>query len=102
MRTPLATLFISTRALMCVALAAPGSPPQQPIGHVDSEASKNGLPFSTSALEEYIEGAMEKWHAPGMAVAIVNGNKTWAKVSLLPQHPHLSRKPPSRPHQYGD
>lgn len=32
------------------------------------------------ALETYIEHLMEKWHVPGLAIAIVDGNKTWAKV----------------------
>lgn len=69
-------------SLVCLALAAPGSSTQQPLGHANNGASTDGLPFSTSALEEYIEAAMENWHAPGMAVAIINGNETWAKVSF--------------------
>lgn len=82
MRTPVGTFLLPI--LLYNAIAVPDLPLQQPLGHVDSEASENGLPFSTSALEDYIEGSMEKWHAPGMAVAIINGNATWAKVSLLP------------------
>lgn len=87
MRTPIDTFLLSI--LVCNAIGVSDSPIQQPLGHIDGEASKNGLPFSISALEEYIKGAMEKWHAPGMAVAIINGNETWAKVSL-PYHSHLS------------
>ncbi|TQN71635.1 Serine beta-lactamase-like protein LACTB, partial [Colletotrichum shisoi] len=30
-------------------------------------------------LDAYIEGIMREWHAPGLAVAIVDGDKTWAK-----------------------
>lgn len=81
MRIPVGTFLLST--LVYNAIAIPDSPIQQPLRHFDGEASENGLPFSTSALEDYIEGAMKKWHAPGMAVAIINGNETWAKVSLL-------------------
>lgn len=81
MQTPIGTSLLSA-ILICSAVAALEPPPQQPLGHVDNEEFTGGLPFSTSALEEYIEGAMEKWHAPGMAVAIINGNETWAKVSV--------------------
>lgn len=38
------------------------------------------LPFSTAELEEYIGDVMDRWHAPGMAVAVINGEETWAKV----------------------
>lgn len=89
MRTPTAILLLSTVAYSTVAV--PDSPTQQPLGQVDNGPSANGLPFATSALEKYIEGAMEKWHAPGVAVAIVNGNETWAKVSSShPTHRNLS------------
>lgn len=91
MRTPAGIFLLST--LVCNAIAVLDSPIQKPLEHLDGEASKNGLLFSTSALEEYIEGAMEKWHAPGMAVAIINGSETWAKVSLLRPNSHLSRNP---------
>lgn len=96
MKSLISVLFLPT--LVYSAVAAQESPPQQPLGLFDDEASAGGLPFSTSALEEYIEGAMEKWHAPGMAVAIINGNKTWAKVSF--SHVHCQKSfppPPPRP-----
>lgn len=31
-------------------------------------------------LDEFIERIREEWHAPGLAVAIVDRNNTWAKV----------------------
>lgn len=74
---------LSCFTLGCLALAIPEWSSQQPLGHVDSQASEDALPFSTSDLVEYIEGAMKKWHAPGMAVAIINGNVTWAEVSFF-------------------
>ncbi|KAK8122751.1 hypothetical protein PG984_011421 [Apiospora sp. TS-2023a] len=54
---------------------------QFPIGGKDSgsEDSAAGLPFSVKELESYIHDVMGRWKAPGMAVAIVNGNETWAK-----------------------
>lgn len=39
------------------------------------------LPLLTAGLEEYIEDVMDRWHAPGMAVAVINGEDTWAKAS---------------------
>lgn len=74
--------FSLLSSLVHGAVAALEAPPQQPLGHVDNEEFTGRLPFSTSALEEYIEASMEKWHAPGMAVSIINGNETWAKVSF--------------------
>lgn len=47
----------------------------------DASTSYEG-PFSTTELEEYIEDVMERWHTPGMAVAIIKGESTWTKVSL--------------------
>lgn len=80
MRTSIETLVLY--ALVFSAVATAESPPQQPLVHTDNGGSTDGLPFSISALEDYIHEAMERWHAPGMAVAIINGNDTWAKVSL--------------------
>lgn len=80
MRSAIGVVFGS--ALVCLAFAAPEISSQHPLGHDDGDASENALPFSTSDLESYIEGTMKKWHAPGMAVAIVNSNATWAKVSV--------------------
>lgn len=42
--------------------------------------SPGDLPFSTADLEEYIEDVMDRWHAPGMAVAVINGEHTWENV----------------------
>lgn len=74
--------YLLASALVCSTSAVPEYLSQQPLGHDDNEALKAGLPFSTSALEKYIESSMKKWHALGMAVAIINGNETWAKVSF--------------------
>jgi hypothetical protein len=34
-------------------------------------------------LEIFIEDKMKEWQAPGMAVAILDGNSTWMKVRTL-------------------
>lgn len=98
MKTSIEAILFSF--LVCSAVAAPDLPPQKPLGHMhgDKQASTDGLPFSTSALEEYIEAAMKRWHAPGMAVAVINGDETWAKVSdsMLPSSvvvPSIDTKP---------
>lgn len=51
---------------------------------VDDESTvRSGtIPLSTNELEEYIEDVMERWHAPGVAVAIIQGGNTWTKVSF--------------------
>ncbi|POS75331.1 hypothetical protein DHEL01_v206283 [Diaporthe helianthi] len=88
MRTSIGVIFGST--LACFTLAAPETSSQHPLGHDDSGESENGLPFPTSDLVDYIKGTMEKWHAPGMAVAIVNGKTTWAEgfgYASLPSTP---------------
>lgn len=46
-----------------------------------SSTTSSGLPFATAAFEAYVEDVMEKWHTPGLAISIVNGDETWAKVS---------------------
>ncbi|OHF02933.1 penicillin-binding protein [Colletotrichum orchidophilum] len=54
-----------------------------------------GIPRVVSTdLEQYIERIREEWHAPGLAVAIVDGNNTWAKgygfavLNSTPVTPH--------------
>ncbi|KAK2001911.1 beta-lactamase-domain-containing protein, partial [Colletotrichum falcatum] len=45
-------------------------------------------------LDAYIEGLMEQWHVPGLAIAIVDGDKTWEKgygyaaLNSTPVTPH--------------
>ncbi|KAG8168676.1 hypothetical protein KVR01_001425 [Diaporthe batatas] len=85
MRCAIGAVFGS--ALICAALETSS---QHPLSHDDGYTSDNALPFSTADLEEYIEGTMKKWHAPGMAVAVINGNATWAKgfgYASLPSTP---------------
>ena len=38
------------------------------------------IPVANAALESYIQGLIKRWHVPGLAIAIVDGNKTWSKV----------------------
>jgi len=43
-------------------------------------------------FENLAKATLELWHVPGIAIAVVDGDKTWAKVFFLHQVPtwHLS------------
>lgn len=77
--------FLLVLATAGAVLAAdPGSLEQKPF---QTQAVDDRFPFgssnftfSTSELEEYIEEVMARWHAPGVAVAIIKGGSTWTKV----------------------
>lgn len=66
----------------------PGAWEQRPLAkQADDDEAHNGvpyidLPFSMTELEAYIQDVMERWHAPGVAVAIIKGENTWAKVGF--------------------
>ncbi|WDK21193.1 penicillin-binding [Colletotrichum graminicola] len=60
-----------------------------------NDPSRNSYPRAVSPeLDTYIEGIMEDWHAPGLTVAIIDGDKTWAKgygyavLNSTPMTPH--------------
>lgn len=36
--------------------------------------------IADKAFEKYVEGQMSKWHVPGLAIALLDGNRTWTKV----------------------
>lgn len=38
-------------------------------------------PFSAD-FDDFVEGLLKEWHAPGLAIAVVHENQTWAKVRL--------------------
>lgn len=40
----------------------------------------DNISVANEAFERFILGQMEEWHVPGLAMAIVEGNKTWSKV----------------------
>jgi len=41
-------------------------------------------PFTTS-FDKFVENLLSEWHTPGMAIAVVNGNKTYTKVKYPPK-----------------
>lgn len=81
--------FLVLATAGAVTAAVPGSWEQKPFqkqaGDDESPLGSGNLPFSTSELEEYIQDVMERWHAPGVAVAIIKGGNTWTKVCKSPR-----------------
>lgn len=53
--------------------------PQVPLGHELNDAKYQNNPLS-HGLDHYIQETIQEWHAPGLAVAVIRGNDTWAKV----------------------
>ncbi|KAG8625326.1 hypothetical protein KVT40_007077 [Elsinoe batatas] len=51
---------------------------QKPLRSSDAQCEDKYDPFTTD-FNEYVEGVLEKWNTPGLAVSVVQGNRTWAK-----------------------
>ncbi|KAK1714323.1 beta-lactamase/transpeptidase-like protein, partial [Colletotrichum lupini] len=66
---------------------------QRPL-HEENQAVGDVPRVVSKDLDEFIERIREEWHAPGLAVAIVDGNNTWAKgygyavLNSTPVTPH--------------
>lgn len=43
------------------------------------EATRSASPFKED-FDAYVEQLLAEWHCPGVAIAVVHENKTWAKV----------------------
>lgn len=51
------------------------------------EIGEGSVPIVTKGFEDFVRLQMSTGHVPGMAISIIDGNKTWSKVScnlLLP------------------
>lgn len=60
------------QALLGHVAAAPASAPIEVAnGHVE---------MVTPAFEQFVQEQMDKWHVPGAAISIIDGDNTWAKV----------------------
>lgn len=65
----------------------PGAWSQRPLAkqagddRARDDATLDTFPFPIRELGGYIEDVMDRWHAPGMAVAIIKGKDTWTKAS---------------------
>lgn len=40
-------------------------------------------PLNT-VFEKLVHSTLQKWHVPGVAIGVVDGDHTWAEVSPLP------------------
>ncbi|KAI0121106.1 penicillin-binding protein [Xylariales sp. AK1849] len=87
-RMPLFALFVRC-SVAFLGIAQQPLVAQSRIAQGDT-AHASKLPVVTPELERYIHDVMESFHAPGMAIAIVQGNETWAKgfgYASLPSTP---------------
>ncbi|KAK6221273.1 penicillin-binding [Colletotrichum tabaci] len=72
--------LLSYAALLLGSRASAEHAEQRPLRSDDQSREGHHHPRVVSPdLDAYIEGIMREWHAPGLAVAIVDGDKTWAK-----------------------
>ncbi|KAF4871654.1 Protein flp [Colletotrichum siamense] len=81
--------FLALLALSVTVQAIGEDAAQRPLQSSDDDPS-----VLSSDIGAYIEGLMEEWHVPGLSVAAVDGDKTWAKgygyavLNSTPATPH--------------
>lgn len=53
-----------------------------------SDPTQKTLLGSSSPFDEefnaYVHGLLDKWHVPGVAVAVVDGDDIWSEVNFMP------------------
>jgi CubicO group peptidase (beta-lactamase class C family) len=77
-------LFLALQVACLAPLASSQQIPlnEQLSSHSEStDHDNNDIPIADAAFEQYIRDKMARWHAPGLAMAILDGNKTWTRVS---------------------
>lgn len=83
--------LIQIWAVLCLACLSRSTPVQQ------RAFEDEGIPYANADLENYIRQTMVKFHTPGLAVAIIDNNATWAKVRFpyfaFTCCPYLSQSP---------
>lgn len=67
-------------ALSALCATAARGESQRPILDDDENRSVRGSPF-TNEYAEHVGELLEKWHVPGVAVGIVDGDDIWTEVS---------------------
>jgi CubicO group peptidase (beta-lactamase class C family) len=55
---------------------------QQPLSQTAQicEYGCDSIEVAGQELEKHIQDVMKTWHVPGVAISVVDGDKTWAKV----------------------
>jgi CubicO group peptidase (beta-lactamase class C family) len=85
---PMLRILTACIALASVCSASPVREPlvQRPLDGYNSQDSQHGctygcddVPVADETLRTYIKDLMERGHVPGLAIAILDGNKTWAE-----------------------
>ena len=80
MRAPLIFGLLATLGRWnAVAVAPPGE--QKPLGGGEA-ASDN--PFNPE-FDQFVADLLERWHVPGVAIAVVDGEETYTKVQSCPR-----------------
>ena len=44
------------------------------------DGGRHNIAIVTKELEDFIQEKMKRWHVPGLAIAIIEGDKSWYKV----------------------
>jgi len=71
---------------------------QKPLADSGVPPEPRRVSLATDHLEYFIQQKMKKWHVPGLAIGIIDGNSTWFKVQLshYPEH-SVTLEPPETP-----
>ena len=64
-------------SLVSVREAAVLGPPQQPI-----QITSEDEPLFDTTFDAFVEATLQKWHVPGLSIAVVDNGKTVSKVSF--------------------
>jgi len=72
-------MFLSTVVRWVTVVAGLALAAQKPIGGAGAETKGKGNPL-TPEFKKYALEIMEKWHLPGLAVAVIDGKNTFFEV----------------------
>lgn len=74
---------------LTLSLHAAAGAKRQPIptrGVPSGQYGGDEVAFANEAFEQFILAQMDEWHVPGLSMAVIEGNKTWAKVVAAMYH----------------
>ncbi|KAF4977117.1 hypothetical protein FZEAL_6305 [Fusarium zealandicum] len=73
--------WLVSAGLQSAILALAVSSQQVPLSQRPDAQSygSDDVPIADEAFEQYIRDEMARWHVPGLAMAILDGNKTWTR-----------------------
>lgn len=53
---------------------------QVPLREARPEYGNDRVPVADAAFERFVEDKMARWHVPGLAMSILDGDRTWTRV----------------------